>query len=144
MKKILLLPVFALLMSCTNEAENGRTLLKIDSLEANLDRLNIQKDSMEKELHLLKSRRPVAFTQAFDTLNNPESLIVESLKRNTQIIPEKSVLGGEMRFVESEILNERFIWATYEDGHIGGEAIFEYSLKKTDSVGFKLVSKIRK
>jgi len=143
MKKILLLPVLALLMSCTNEAENGKAMLKLDSLEADLDQLKIKNDSLEKELRLLKSRSPVTFSEAFDTLDNPETFIVESLERNTQIIPEKSVLGGRMRFVDSEILNQRFIWAAYEDGHMGGEAIFEYKLNHADSISFNLVSEIR-
>ncbi|PRX41944.1 hypothetical protein [Salegentibacter salegens] len=143
MKKILLLPALALLLSCTNEAEKEKTNLRIDTLEADLTSLKIENDSLEKELRLLKSRNPIVFTEDFDTLQNPETFIVESLERNSQLIPEKSVLGGTMRFVDSEILNQRFIWAAYEDGHIAGEAIFQYKLNEADSVDFKLISEIK-
>lgn len=143
MKKIFLLPVLALLLSCANEAEKEKTKLRIDNLEADVTELKIEKDSLEKELQLLKSRNPVVFSKDFDSLENPEVYIVESLERNSQLIPEKSVLGGTMRFVDSEILNERFIWAAYEDGHLAGEAIFQYKLNQADSIDFKLISKIK-
>ena len=143
MKKIFLLPAIALLLSCTNEAEKEKTKLRIDDLEADVTELKIEKDSLEKELELLKSRNPVVFTKDFDSLEKPEVYIVEALKRNSRLIPEKSVLGGTMRFVDSEILNERFIWAAYEDGHVAGEAIFQYKLNEADSVDFKLISKIK-
>ncbi len=143
MKKIFLLPVLALLLSCANEAEKEKTKLRIDNLEADVTELKIEKDSLEKELQLLKSRKPVVFSKDFDSLENPEVYIVESLERNSQLIPEKSVLGGTMRFVDSEILNERFIWAAYEDGDVAGEAIFQYKLNEADSVDFKLISEIK-
>jgi hypothetical protein len=143
MKKIFLLPAIVLLLSCTNEAEKEKTKLRIDNLEADLNDLKIENDSLEKELRLLKSRNPIVFTQNFDTMQNPETFILTSLERNAQLIPEESVLGGTMRFIDTEILNQRFIWAAYEDGHIAGEAIFQYKLNEADSIDFKLVSKIR-
>ncbi len=83
MKKILLLPVLALLLSCANEAEKEKTNLRIENLEADLNDLKIENDSLEKELRLLKSRNPVVFTEDFDTMQNPETFIVESLELTT-------------------------------------------------------------
>ena len=143
MKKIFLLPALLLFLSCSNEAEEEKMNLRVNDLEADLNGLKIENDSLKKELRLLKSRNPVAFTEAFDTLENPETFIVESLERNSKLIPEESVLGGTMRFVDTEILNDRFIWAYYEDGHVAGEAIFQYKLNEADSIDFKLVSEIR-
>lgn len=143
MKKLLLLPALFLLLSCTNEAEKEKAQLKIDNLEAELDELKFEKDSLEEELQQLKSRNPVVFTKRFDTIQNPETFIVQSLKSQPQLIPEAAVLGGTMRFIDTEILNERFIWAGYEDGHIAGQAIFQYKLNKTDSLIFKLVSEVK-
>ncbi|OEY72634.1 hypothetical protein [Salegentibacter salarius] len=142
MKKIFLLPAVALLLSCTNEAEKEKTELRIDNFEAEVTELKIEKDSLEKELELLKSRNPVVFSKDFDSLEKPEVYIVEALERNSQLIPEKSVLGGTMRFIDTEILNQRFIWAAYEDGHLAGEAIFQYKLNEADSVDFKLISEV--
>ncbi|MBZ9632563.1 hypothetical protein LB465_17420 [Salegentibacter sp. LM13S] len=143
MKKIYLIPILALLLGCTNEAEKEKLNLRIDNLEADLNEIKFENDSLKKELQLLESRNPVVFTPDIDSLDNPETFIVESLERNQQLIPQKSVLGGTMRFVDTEILNERFIWAAYEDGHIAGEAIFIYKLNEADSIDFKLISEIR-
>lgn len=143
MKKLFLLPALFLFLSCINEAEKELTKLRINDLEDNISLLKLKNDSLKKELDLLKSRNPVIFSQDFDSIKNPEIFIVESLKRNNQIIPEKAVLGGKMRFVDTEILNKKFIWAAYEDGHIAGEAIFKYKLNKANSIDFKLVSKVR-
>lgn len=143
MKSLFLAPALCLLLSCTNEAVKEKTQLKIDNLEADLDELKVEKDSLEKELQLLKSRNPVVFTEKFDTIQNPETFIVESLKSKPQLIPESSVLGGTMRFTDTELLNDRFIWAGYEDGHVAGQAIFQYKLNKTDSLIFKLVSEVK-
>jgi hypothetical protein len=142
MRKLFLLPILCLILSCTNEAKREKTNLRINNLEADLNQFKIEKDSLEKELQLLKSRSPVVFTEDFDAIKNPETFIVESLKRNPQLIPEKSVLGGTMRFTETEILNDSFIWAGYEDGHVAGEAIFQYKLNEADSIDFKLVSEV--
>ncbi|SHF85794.1 hypothetical protein SAMN05444483_1031 [Salegentibacter echinorum] len=143
MKSLFLVPALCLLLSCTNEAVKEKTQLKIDNLEADLDELKVEKDSLEKELQLLKSRNPVVFPKRFDTIQNPETFIVESLKSKPQLIPESSVLGGTMRFTDTEILNDRFIWAGYEDGHVAGQAIFQYKLNETDSLSFKLVSEVK-
>lgn len=143
MKRLLLIPTLFFLLSCTSEAEKEKHRLQIDNLEADLNELKIEKDSLQKELQLLKSRNPVVFPERFDTIQNPETFIVESLKSKPQLIPESSVLGGTMRFTDTEILNDRFIWAGYEDGHVAGQAIFQYKLNKTDSLSFKLVSEVK-
>lgn len=143
MKKIYLIPVLALLLSCTTEVEKEKMNLRIDSLEANLNELKIENDSLEKEISLQKNRNSAILNNGPDSLENLETFIVESLEKNTQLIPEESVLGGTMRFVDIEILNERFIWAAYEDGHVAGEAIFQYKIKEADSIDFNLVSEIK-
>ncbi|TDN88806.1 hypothetical protein DET49_108130 [Salegentibacter sp. 24] len=143
MKKKYLIPVLALLLGCTSDIEKKKLDLRIDHLEADLKRIKFENDSLKKELQLLENKSSVVFTPEIDSLNNPEKFILESLERNQELIPLKSVLGGTMRFVDTEILNERFIWAAYEDGHVGGEAIFQYKLTKTDSIEFHLISKIK-
>lgn len=133
-----------LLFSCGNEAEKEKTQLEIDELSARVNTLKVENDSLQQELLLLESRSPVVFSEAFDTIQNPETFIVEALKSDPELIPEKGVLGGTMQFINTEILNERFIWAEFEDGHINGQAIYQYRLSKEGKPQFKLISKIPK
>ena len=144
MKK-LLLPLLAatVMFSCENEAEKEKTLLKIDNLESRVNELSVENDSLEKELQLLKSRNPIVFTEAFDSLENPEEFIVNALMQDSTLIPDQAVLGGKMHFIDTEILNERFIWAEYEDGHINGKAIYEYELSEEGKPKFRFISKVR-
>ncbi|HSP12286.1 MAG TPA: hypothetical protein VLO29_07145 [Salegentibacter sp.] len=144
MKKLLLILTGTLLLSCGNEAEKENTQLKLDDLNAQVNTLKIENDSLQKELLLLESRSPVVFSEAFDTIQNPEAFISEALKSDPKLIPEAGVLGGTMQFIDTEILNERFIWAEFEDGHINGQAIYEYRLSKAGKPQFKLISEIPK
>lgn len=142
MKKLLVIFAGTLLLSCNNEAENEKTRLKIDNLNAQVNALKVENDSLREELMLLENRNRVVFSEAFDTIENPEAFISEALKSDPELIPEEGVLGGTMQFIETEILNERFIWAEFEDGHINGQAIYEYRLSKEGKPQFKLISKI--
>lgn len=142
MKKLLLILTGTLLLSCSNEAEKEKTRVKIDDLQSQIDDLKVQNDSLQKELVLLESRNPVVFSEAFDTIENPEAFISDALTGDPELIPEEGVLGGSMQFINTEILNERFIWAEFEDGHINGEAIYQYRLSKEGKPQFRLISKI--
>ncbi len=144
MKKILFILTGTLLLSCSNEAEEAKTNLKINELNAQVNTLKVKIDSLQKELLRLESRNPVVFSKAFDTIPNPEAFIVKALRSDPELIPEKGVLGGKMQFINTEILNERFIWAEFEDGHINGQAIYQYRLSKEGKPQFKLISKIPK
>ncbi|HEY9185044.1 MAG TPA: hypothetical protein VIM94_06950 [Salegentibacter sp.] len=142
MKKLLLILTGILLLSCNNEAKERKTKLKINNLQAQVDALKVENDSLQEELFMLESRNPVVFPEAFDTIPNPEEFISEALKSDPELIPEKGVLGGKMQFINTEILNERFIWAEFEDGHINGQAIYQYRLSKEGKPQFRLISKI--
>ncbi|MGY5850205.1 hypothetical protein [Salegentibacter sp. F14] len=142
MKKLLLIIGMALLQACNNEAQEQKTQLKLDELRAQVDVLRVQNDSLQKELLVLKNRNPKVFSKAFDTISNPETFVKDALKSNPELIPEAGVLGGKMHFVNTEILNDRFIWAEFEDGHINGQAIYQYRLSKEGKPQFRLISKI--
>lgn len=142
MKKLFIILAGTLMLSCSNEAEKENTKLKIDELNAQVNTLKVKNDSLQKELLLLESRNPVVFSEAFDTIPNPEAFIVDALRSDPELIPEEGVLGGTMQFINTEILNQRFIWAEFEDGHINGQAIYQYRLSKEGKPQFKLISKI--
>ncbi len=142
MKKALLLFSLIILYSCGNEAEREKDEIRISDLENRVDQLSIENDSLQKELELLKSRNPVVYSKDFDSLDNPEAFIIEALEKDTSLIAQEAVLGGNMYFTDTEILNERFIWAEYEDGHIQGSAIFSYRMGENGRPEFKLISEI--
>lgn len=142
MKRILPALLALALVGCENEAEKEKIRLEIDSLNSTVNELKIENDSLEKELRLLESRGPVNFPEEFDSIQNPEEFIVNTLKESPELIAEEPVLGGKMYFTDVRILNERFLWAQYEDGHIQGEAIFSYRLKSNNQMAYRFIAKL--
>lgn len=54
------------------------------------------------------------------------AVLLEDLKRNPDVIPEQAVLGGTMQFTRVGIIDARWVYGAYEDGHIAGAAVFQW------------------
>ena len=63
-------------------------------------------------------------------LSNPAQRLAEDLAGQPELIPHEPVLGGQMYFVPEgiHVLNDRWVLAVFEDGHIRGQALFEYEV----------------
>ncbi len=70
-------------------------------------------------------------------LSDPVKEIIADLTRHNELIPYKGVLGGTMRFYDREIyvLNNKWVFAYFEDGHYGGQMLLNYDV--SDSAGIK-------
>jgi hypothetical protein len=53
------------------------------------------------------------------------------LLEHPQLIPYRGSLGGTTDFIPSRVfvLNDRWVYAEFEDGHIGGGGLFQYTVK---------------
>ena len=60
----------------------------------------------------------------------PEPQLRRDLTEQPELIPHEPVLGGNMYFVPEgiHILNDRWVLATFEDGHIRGQMLLEYEV----------------
>jgi hypothetical protein len=60
----------------------------------------------------------------------PEPQLRRDLTEQPDLIPHEPVLGGNMYFVPEgiHILNDRWVLATFEDGHIRGQMLLEYEV----------------
>lgn len=62
-------------------------------------------------------------------LGSPKDIIAELVKR-PELIPYEGVLGGEL-FIREEgakVLSHEWIFAPFDDGHIGGYLLIHYSI----------------
>ncbi|TVR66445.1 MAG: hypothetical protein EA427_16110 [Spirochaetaceae bacterium] len=81
------------------------------------------------------------------TASGAEEVLIRDLRdRAPEIIGEtigmEPVLGGTMGFHGEEsilILNDKWVYVRFEDGHIGGEAILGYRFARDDSIHWSLV-----
>ena len=74
---------------------------------------------------------------------DPESYIIEDLMGRPDLIKEEPVLGGTMGFYHREniqLITDRWVLAWYEDGHIGGYSLLEFSVKEDKSLTWSVVS----
>jgi hypothetical protein len=72
-------------------------------------------------------------------LSNPVQDILSDLKNHRELIPYEGVLGGTMRFYDKEswILNDKWVFAYFEDGHIGGHMLLEYNVNENGKINWK-------
>jgi hypothetical protein len=73
-------------------------------------------------------------------LENPPRQLRESLVAHTELIPFRGVLGGTMYIVPDEkivLLNPPYVFAEFEDGHIGGTMLVEYTVLPGPQIQWK-------
>ena len=76
-------------------------------------------------------------------LKDPVPRLVRDLASHPELIPFPGVLGGTMGFYDSTqipVLNDRWVYAYFEDGHISGYGLFEYSVASNGRIRWKRVS----
>ena len=72
-------------------------------------------------------------------LKDPPKEIDRSMREQPGLIPYEGILGGTMQFLYIFILNDKWVYATFEDGHIGGSAVFEYAVGPGQAISWELV-----
>ena len=55
--------------------------------------------------------------------------IIESALKQSELIDMDGVLGGTMRIVKVQLINYKWAYATFEDGHIQGHLLLNYTSK---------------
>lgn len=62
-------------------------------------------------------------------LASPVDSLKADLERHTDLIPYPGELGGRMFFTDIRILDGRWAYAEFEDGHVGGRMLLEYRVR---------------
>jgi hypothetical protein len=75
-------------------------------------------------------------------LQDPLRDLVADLQKHPELIPHKGVLGGTMAFGFPEkihVLTEKYVLAYYEDGHIAGWMLLEYSVARGGKISWRVI-----
>ena len=106
----------------------------------------------EREVLLTKietSQRPSLLTGrdiaqlARQGISNPEEELVADLMQHSELIPYDGIMGGSMGFYSPKdirILSSRWVLASFEDGHIGGNMLLEYRVDPGKNISWKVLS----
>jgi hypothetical protein len=76
-------------------------------------------------------------------LHQPGTTLRRDLVEHPELIPFQGVLGGTMGFYDTSsvfLLNDRWVFARFDDGHFGGSGIFEYRLLPRGRIHWKRVA----
>lgn len=76
-------------------------------------------------------------------ISEPVTLLRDSLRERPDLIPVEGVLGGTMNFYDREaihVLNDQWIFATFEDGHIMGQIILGYDFDENNRLDFEVLA----
>lgn len=74
--------------------------------------------------------------------DNPIITLKNDLIAKPEIIPYGAVLGGTMGFYDVDhirILNDKWLYAPFEDGHIGGAMILHFEIEDDKSINWRVV-----
>lgn len=126
-----------------------RNVNHAENLLAEVDSLKLKNDSLIKILAEGKSTSNYWYNAEYDGekfiqsgIPNPAEFIENDLRKKTQLIPLKAVLGGTMHFGKIQLLSSEWLIADFDDGHIQGRAIYTYKLNEKTQVEFKILSSI--
>ncbi len=75
--------------------------------------------------------------------DNPEEKLIEDLIEKPELIPHEPVLGGTMGFYNRDdiyLLNDQWVLASFEDGHIGGYILLEFEIGEEQEIDWQVLS----
>jgi len=74
-------------------------------------------------------------------LKDPINDLKLDLIKHPELISEEPVLGGTMGFYEDsiQIITKRWVLASFEDGHIGGHILLEYTVSDEGVISWQVI-----
>lgn len=68
------------------------------------------------------------------------TIILDNLMERADVIPVDGVLGGTMHFTKVYLVNHHWAYGLFEDGHILGSGIFEYSIDDEGNISWECIA----
>ena len=76
-------------------------------------------------------------------ISNPEEDLASDLMQHKELIPYEGVMGGTMGFYSKKdihVLTSRWVLASFEDGHIGGQMLLRYDVSPGGEIQWRVLS----
>ena len=73
----------------------------------------------------------------------PPEEVAATLLERADLIPFEGTLGGTMGFYTEEdihVLNDRWVFARFEDGHVAGEMLLEYRTNESGELEWRVLA----
>lgn len=128
------------------EEEHNRLIVEVDELVENRDKLESEKSYLENIVEENERLIDKSIITDYGSINILEDIgidnlgvIEEDLMNKPQLIGIEGVLGGIMRFERIYVLNEKYAYAYFCDGHIVGYGIYRYHIEENLEINWATV-----
>lgn len=118
---------------------------QVDSLRTRLDVCRRETDSLGTRLASFVDfpmQRGYSDALRERGLKDPVPELIEDLQRHPEVIPHPGVLGGRMGFYDRDrirVLNDSWVYAGFDDGHVVGDGIFGYQVAPGGRISWRVV-----
>ena len=112
----------------------------VTNKDQDIEDLSIEQKKLMDEIALLEG--PDSFSEYLlsETGIDDYTIIEEDLyARGADVIEHDGVLGGTMYFTEVRVLSDRWVYASFEDGHIMGRGLYEYVVNDDGSFRWNVI-----
>lgn len=127
-------------------AQNQTKSLEIEKQKLNEDNQALKEQLNEAQNQLVEIQAsPKTLADSFEQSQiekegiSPEN-ITNDLFNHPELIPYEGVLGGTMMFTSVNVINQHYVFARFEDGHIMGAGLFEFQINADQSINWHHVT----
>lgn len=128
------------LISSNKELTKSMHIMKDENkkYKSDINILNKEKDEMISKLNESLTIDERMIKKIEEKGYSDYKYILKDLELHPELIPYKGVLGGTMSWWhdESYILNEKWVYGYFEDGHINGYALLEYKINDDKTISW--------
>ncbi len=110
--------------------------------DARIAEINLANDALESKLDVSFTLPDYVLDGLVDHGFKTPLALLEDLATHDELLPVEGVLGGTMKWWPeySVVLNEKYVFGYFEDGHILGYALLKYSFDKDDNLKWQLIN----
>jgi cell division protein FtsB len=109
--------------------------------DAKIAQINLSNDALESKLDVSFTLPDYVLEGLVNRGFKTPLALLEELATHDELLPVEGVLGGSMKWWPeySVVLNEKYVFGYFEDGHILGYALMKYSFDKDDNLKWQLI-----
>lgn len=109
--------------------------------DAKIAEINLTNDALESKLDVSFTLPDYVLEGLVNHGFKTPLALLEDLATHDELLPVEGVLGGSMKWWPeySVVLNEKYVFGYFEDGHILGYALLKYSFDKDDTLKWQLI-----
>jgi|AntRauTorcE11898_2_1112593.scaffolds.fasta_scaffold42517_1 hypothetical protein len=140
--KLRFIPLLSLsllfLVSCNSEVPSPEEQLgDLDSLERVIKSQQIEIEQISQASDPINTFQLKMLRQK--GLENPHETLLNDLQSKREMITYEGVLGGQMQFRNVYLLTGKWLMAEFDDGHIQGYALLEFTVDSPENIEWKVI-----